>query len=209
MKKITAIVIIFSLLLNSCTQNKPASQIPVVGEAVDSAAIALDTIQQKSIESSYEYAQSVVVNPKLVYDIRGYGGPSSHGDFAILRRGADNKADTVAKGERKGIIVNAFKGDLNINGREEIYIVMRNPTPFATSYVSGFEFDDKGNATPIAFGDPDKVGTINGAIPHNANDTLADTVYKHNNELIKAYTLGKNEVLKYSYRLQGNKLVRK
>ena len=208
MKRITAIVFIISLLLNSCTQNKPATQIPVVGEAVDSAAIAIDTVQQKSIENSYEYAQTVIVNPKLVYDIRGYGGPASHGDFAILRRGADNKADTVAKGERTGIIINAFTGDLNINGKEEIYVVMRNPKPFAASNVSGFEFDEKGKATPLLFGDPNKIGSINENVPHNGSDSLADTIYKTNNRLVKAYTLGKNEVLKYNYRLQGNKLVR-
>jgi hypothetical protein len=141
MKKTAAIACIVSLLLYSCNQNKPAeSQIPVVGEAIDSAAIA---------QSSYEYAQTVIVNPKLVYDVRAYGGPPSHGEYCIIRRGADNKPDTVVQAERFGIIVNAFTADLNNNGKEEIYVITQSADTDRLGNVIAFEFDGHGKSTAI------------------------------------------------------------
>src|SRR3954468_2227804 len=89
------------LFLTSCNQNK--NQVPVVGD-LDSAAIARDTAMQMGFESSYEYHKTLVANEQLVYDVVGYGGPASNGEFAILRRAANNKADTVVKQTRNGII---------------------------------------------------------------------------------------------------------
>ena len=105
-------------LLSSCTQNK--NQIPVVGD-LDSSAIAIDTTMQKGIESSYEYSKTLTVNEKLVYDVRAYGGPASQGEFAILRRGADNKTDTVVKEKRDGIIADVFLKD------NKVFVVVQNP----------------------------------------------------------------------------------
>ena len=182
--KIPAVILaLTSLLLTACNQNKPAeTPIPVVGEAVDSAAIAQDTLGQKSLDASYEYAQTVVVNPNLVYDIRAYGGPPSHGEYAILRRGADNKADTVAVGERFGTIVNAFTADLNHNGKEEIYVVMRTPQKNASSYIVAFEFEKKGNATPLKFkdGQIEEGGNIDKPSIYNDNGIVSsDTIYTY------------------------------
>src|SRR4051812_10810646 len=94
--------IVYCLLsLSSCQTN--SNKIPVVGD-LDSSAIATDTIMQKGFESSYEFHKTLTVNPNLVYDVVGYGGSAAKGEYAILRRGADNKADTVQKGQREGII---------------------------------------------------------------------------------------------------------
>ena len=110
---------VFCFLFSACNQNQ--IQIPVVGN-LDSSAIALDTTMQKGIESSYEYSKTLTVNEKLVYDVRAFGGPASQGEFAILRRGADNKSDTVVKEKRDGIIADAFLNDKELN------VVIQKPT---------------------------------------------------------------------------------
>ena len=131
MQKISAKVsrlsyIVYCLLsFTSCNQNQ--NQIPVVG-SLDSSAIAIDTVMQKGFESSYEFHKTLTVHEKLVYDVVGYGGSSSQGEYAILRRGADNKTDTIMKGKRDGIIADAFLADSNKNRREEIYVVIQNPS---------------------------------------------------------------------------------
>jgi len=113
------------LFLVSCQSNQ--NKIPVVGH-LDSAAIAIDTIMQKGFESSYEFHKTLTVTEKLVYDVVGYGGSASSGEYAILRRGAQNKTDTVMKGKRDGIIADAFLADSNNNRLEEVYIVIQNPS---------------------------------------------------------------------------------
>jgi len=149
--KIPAVILaLTSLLLTACNQNKPAeTPIPVVGEAVDSAAIAQDTLGQKSLDASYEYAQTVVVNPKLVYDVRAYGGPASHGEYCIIRRGADNKPDTVVIAKRSGVFASSFAADLNNNGKEEIYIITQSADSIRSENIIGSEFDQKGKATAV------------------------------------------------------------
>ena len=183
MKRTAAIAFIVSLLLCACTQNKHTAQIPVVGEAVDSAAIAQDTLGQKSLEESYEYAHTVVVSPTLVYDVRAYGGPPSHGEYCIIRRAADNKPDTVVHGTRFGVIVNTFTADLDSNGEEEVYIVTRRTVKGSPSYVSGFEFSNTGKPRAINFGSISKT---------NINDTTlldpnfpADTIFIDHRVLVK------------------------
>lgn len=123
MRIILCLVSCVSFLV-SCNQH--SNQIPVVGD-LDSSAIAVDTIMQKGFESSYEFHKTLTVHEKLVYDVVGYGGSASDGEYAILIRGADNKADTVMKGKRDGIIADAFLADSNNNRREEIYVVIQNP----------------------------------------------------------------------------------
>ncbi len=210
MKKTAAIAFIISLLLYSCNQNKPTSKIPEVGEAVDSASIALDTIQQKSLEESYEYAQTVVASPKLVYDVRAYGGPPSHGEYCIIRRGADNRPDTVVQGERFGVIVSAFTADLNDNGNEEIYIVSRKTTPGTSSYVTAYEFDEKGVPSALIFGDSSKTFTINTQIPYERIQTNIDSIFVRGNMLLKYYATNpvtKSSALTHGWKLEGNKFV--
>ena len=124
-------------LVVSCQQNK--NQIPVVGD-LDSMAIAIDTVMQKGIESSYEYSKTLTVNEKLVYDVRAYGGPASQGEFAILRRGADNKTDTVVKEKRDGIIADAFLADSNKNKVMEVYVLIQNPIHESEKKLLKYEF---------------------------------------------------------------------
>jgi hypothetical protein len=104
--------VVCGLLLNSCNQN--SNRAPEVGE-IDTTAIAQDTSMQKGFESSYEYAKTLVVHEHLVYDIRAYGGPASSGEFAIIRRGADNKSDTVVIEKRNGAIEDAFLKENHLN----------------------------------------------------------------------------------------------
>ena len=113
------------LFLVSCQSN--FNKIPVVG-SLDSAAIAMDTLMQKGFESSYEFHKTLTVHEKLVYDVVGFGGSSLSGEYAILRRGADNKTDTVTKGVRNGIIAETFLADSNKNSKEEVYVVIQNPS---------------------------------------------------------------------------------
>lgn len=126
----------------SCNQNQNQSKIPVVG-MLDSVAIAQDTTMQKGFESSYEFHKTLTVHEKLVYDIVGYGGSSSKGEYAILRRGADNKVDTVTKGVRDGIIADAYLADSNKNKREEVYIVIQNPSQPTSTKTLRYEAQEK------------------------------------------------------------------
>ncbi len=137
MRNFLFLVFGFSFLV-SCQSN--SNKIPVVG-SLDSAAIAIDTVMQKGFESSYEFHKTLTVHEKLVYDVVGYGGSSSVGEYAILRRGADNKTDTVMKGARNGIIADAFLADSNNNKKEEVYVVIQNPIRNLIRQV--FIYEDK------------------------------------------------------------------
>jgi len=212
MKRTAAIACIVSLLLYSCTQNKPASHIPVVGEPIDSIAIGQDTLQQKSIESSYEYAQTLIVSPKLAYDVRAYGGPASLGEYCIIRRGADNKPDTVVQEKRLGSIENAFSGDLNHNGKEEIYVVFGHPSTYVSVCIKGFEFDKNGAKTAIDFGSPRKEIIINlEASSIDSAKSHIDSIYSLGDRLIRTELPEKRGDLKIywyrAYKLEGTKLV--
>jgi hypothetical protein len=109
----SASLLLFILLLTSCGQN--SNQRPNFG-TIDSAAIAADTAMQLGIESSYEYHKTLAATDTVAYDIIGYGGSASKGELAILRRGATNKADTVFKQPREGIITDVVlkNGELRI-----------------------------------------------------------------------------------------------
>lgn len=133
-KHINTLTLVF--FLSSC--NQQSNQIPVVG-SLDTLAIAMDTVMQKGFESSYEFHKTLTVHEKLVYDIVGYGGSASNGEYAILRRGADNKADTVMKGKRDGIIGDAFLADSNKNQLEEVYVLIQNPTNSSTKKLLKYE----------------------------------------------------------------------
>jgi hypothetical protein len=148
------ISLIVSIVFSSCNPNKSKDKAIEVFENVDSTTIASDTITEKAIESSYEYAKSLPVSEKLVFDVRGYGGPASHGEYAILRRGADNKPDTVAHGERDGVIANSFTADLNKNGNPEVYIDIQAANGSNTGRIIGYEFDMSGKATSIQVEQP-------------------------------------------------------
>lgn len=111
-------IVLLSLLLFSCTQNNNAD---TGFGTIDSLAIAADTAMQLGFESSYEYHKTLAASDTLVYDVVGYGGTASKGELAILRRGADNKSDTVLKQTREGMI-----SDVMLNGGE-LSIVLRNP----------------------------------------------------------------------------------
>jgi hypothetical protein len=137
MKTLSLLILVAASLLSSCNQNK--NQVPVVGD-LDSAAIARDTAMQMGFESSYEYHKTLVANQQLVYDVVGYGGSASNGEFAILRRAANNKADTVVKQPRRGVIADAYLGGDNAS-REEIYVVIRNPADSADKKTLKFELD--------------------------------------------------------------------
>ncbi|HLP49499.1 MAG TPA: hypothetical protein VK154_01380 [Chitinophagales bacterium] len=108
--------------LSACTSNKDKT--PVLGN-FDSLAIAMDTTLQLGLESSYEFHKTLNVNDTLVYDVVGYGGSAAKGEYAILRRGADNKTDTVQKGVREGYIAETFLADSNRNGAQEIYVIVK------------------------------------------------------------------------------------
>lgn len=212
MKIQAAIIVLISLILTACNQNKPAAdRIPVVGEAVDSAAIAEDTLNQKSLEESYEYAQTVIVNPKLVYDVRAYGGPASHGEYAILRRGADNIVDTVVMAERFGTIENAFTADLNHNGNEEIYVVFRKPNKYTCVNITGFEFDKTGAKIAIDFGSPSEYITINLQEAKDSVKFNIDSIYLSGDRIIRtglSEKIGDSKVYwNRLYKLEGTKLV--
>ncbi len=132
-------LVLCSLFFVSCQSNQ--NQIPVVG-SLDSAAIALDTTMQLGFESSYEYHKTLVLNDKLVYDVIGYGGSATKGEYAILRRGADNRADTLNKGLREGMITDVLLADSNSNNKAEVYVKLKSRATDSLSKVIRFETTD-------------------------------------------------------------------
>jgi len=156
MKQLIFLSLIASFVFSSCNRNTPKpSEVQQVGD-FDSSSIAQDTMMQRTLESSYEYAKTLNVSGRLAYDVRAYGGPASEGEYAILRRAADNQADTVEKGKRQGIIVDALLAHLNHNDEEEIYIITQSVGTGAYGNVTGWGFDKEGKATRIYFPDPAK-----------------------------------------------------
>src|ERR1043165_674408 len=134
--RLFVLCLVSCILCLSCQSN--TDKTPVVG-SLDTLGIALDTNMQKGFESSYEFHKTLVVSEKLVYDVVAYGGPVSGGEYAILRRGADNKADTVQKGKRSGAITDAFLADSNKNNRPEIYIVIQSPAGNTGKQIKKYE----------------------------------------------------------------------
>ncbi len=131
------VVMLFGcIVLTSCSQNQ--KNIPTVGN-LDTVAIALDTAMQLGFENSYEFHKTLVVHQNLVFDIIGFGGTATSGEYAILRRGADNKPDTVTKGTREGMIVDAYLADSNKNNREEVYIKLSKPGSDSQQRLIRFE----------------------------------------------------------------------
>lgn len=139
--------------LYSCKTNKEPK--PVV-LSMDSLAIALDTTMQLGIERSYEYHQSIAANSELVYDIVGFGGSASKGEFAILQRGADNKTDTIIKGVRTGSISNSFLADLNGNKIPEIYLAIKKIGDGSLTIIA-FEIDRE-KYIPVSFNQSNEQG---------------------------------------------------
>ncbi len=123
-------------VLSACTSNKDKT--PVLGH-LDTAAVAMDTAMQLGLESSYEFHKALTVNDTLVYDVIAFGGPASKGEVAILRRGATNKADTVFKDIRRGIIADTWLADSNSNKRPEVYIVIKNTSDNALQKLVKYE----------------------------------------------------------------------
>jgi hypothetical protein len=130
------------------------------------------------MESSYEYAKTLSVAEKLVYDIRAYGGPATEGKFAIIRRAADNKPDTIVKGDRKGIFVDALLTRLNKTHAAEIVIVTRNADSSAASNLMVYAINNTGDLSPVKY-DRD-LGEMMGGIGR-------DSFYVEGNELIRRH----------------------
>ncbi len=149
MKKQVALILIVSVILSACNGGSNKNSIPETG-SIDSTAIAQDTSMQTAIESSYEYHKTLNASEKLVYDIIAYGGSATKGQYAIIRRGFDNKPDTIAQGERKGIIVNTFLADLNKNSDEDIYIILQSADSNKNHGVIVYEIDKLGRADPLS-----------------------------------------------------------
>jgi hypothetical protein len=202
--KLLVIAMIISLAFCSCQQHQANNNIPQVGD-FDSAAIANDTVMQQAIESSYEYAKTLTINDKLVYDVVAYGGPASRGEYAILRRGADNKADTVVREERHGIIADAFTGDLNKDSRPEIYIVLQSADNMKAEIIAGYQFDKNGKVERITTPDYSKAEI-------NEHYTGHDSIYLENQMIVRLFPEINSENkpaawLKAHYALINNKLL--
>lgn len=163
MKNQLFIALIATVICCACNRVQKKDETPVVGEDVDSAAIAVDTSTQKAMESSYEYSNTVTVNNKLVFDVMAYGGPATKGEYAIIKRGADNKPDTIAHGERNGIIASSFTADLNHNSLPEVYLVVQTADTLRTENIIVYEYNVEKNETVELDGIKDN---------HHAHDSI-------------------------------------
>ena len=203
--KFLVLTLFISVIVCSCNQNKPKDQITVVGENIDSIAIARDTDQEAAIEGSYEFAKSLSVSENLVYDVKGYGGPPSRGEYAVIKRGADNKPDTVALGARHGIIINAFTADLNKNNSPEVYIIFQSADSFKKGSIIAYEFDKSGKTTNISVRDYSKAEV-------NEDYRGRDTIYLEHQMIVRQFPVFKKEntpgaCLKARYTLKNTELL--
>jgi len=188
------------LLLVSCNQN-PNQPSTIVG-TVDSTAIAADTSTQVNLENSYEYAKSLSVHEHLVFDIRAFGGPASKGEYAIIRRAADNKPDTVAHGTRQGIIADAFLADLNSNKEPEIYLIVQSADSLKSEDLIAYEVSTDGSLTRI---------NVPADFRKDRTHDYAgrDSIYVDEKGLIRCYPLDKKNTawMKVHYKLIKNEIV--
>jgi hypothetical protein len=210
MKCLCATIFLSSIILCACNNNNKQEEQIVAAGGLDSAAIAQDTMMQKSIDNSYEFAATLDISPALAYDIRAFGGPASKGGFAIIRRGVGNKPDTVAQGMRYGTIVNTFSADLNNDQQQEIYIVIRSADGGLYEDIIAYQFDDKGGATGLILPPVAPEEKAKGYGGH-------DSVYVENNYLIRQFKRYKKddraccptgETDKIYYRLEKNIFVK-
>lgn len=131
-------------VFNSCNQKgNQASE-----GNLDLKAIASDTTMQLGMESSYEYAKSIIISSNLVYDIQA-SGSLAKGNYYILRRSSNNQKDTVARGARVGKVVNVLTADLNKDNNPEIYIALQSADSSKRGSIIAWEFDKDGKGTSI------------------------------------------------------------
>ncbi|MCS6935825.1 MAG: hypothetical protein NZM35_11870 [Chitinophagales bacterium] len=103
-------------LFHSC--KAPDKGPPVLG-SIDTAAIAADTAMQLAMENSYEFSQTLVAGTELVYDVVAWGTPRS-GRIAFIRRGGDNRPDTLLSEGRLGTVRQIFITDLDADKQPEV-----------------------------------------------------------------------------------------
>jgi len=151
MKNLLVSSILIATVLCSCSQKKQGeAKIVEVGD-MDSSAIAQDTSMQLAFENSYEYSKTLNVSKNLAFDVRAYGGSASKGEFAIIRRGADNKPDTIFKSERNGVIMDSWASDLNGNGEPEVMVITQTTGENKKASINAIEVTAGESAKPILY----------------------------------------------------------
>lgn len=182
-------ILAVSLFLSACN-NGTTNKTPVYGE-IDSNAIAADTIVQKAIESSYEFHKTLVVNPKLVYDVIGIGKSKARGEYMVIKRFNENDRDTLIRRERTGPIVNTFVADIDGNKNNEIYIVADS----GTQYLQGVEEWNDGKPILIELGNAEKLNGVKDKKIYFEDNAVVVKATENNKQTLYYYTAKKGSTL--------------
>lgn len=165
------IFLLLSLTLSVLFSCNLSNQTPGEFGTIDTQAIAADTLMQKAIESSYEHHSTLIQNNKLVYDIIGWG-ETYKGQLAIVRRAADNRADTLVVSERRGVIQKTFITDLDADGGKEILVTLYNSSGKLDA-ISGCETSE--TASPLLLYFERENISSSDSVWYNGTDALAIT----------------------------------
>jgi hypothetical protein len=204
MKKLVFISIISCAIFLSCKQSKPEDKIVVVGENIDSAAIATDTTQQIAIDNSYEFFKSIPVSGNLVYDVIAYGGPRSEGEYAIIRRNTAG-TDTVAHNVRYGTIADVYVADLNKNNLPELYVIFQSADSLKKETPAVYEMDNYGKSINIKTTGYNKAEKAENYRGH-------DSIYIQNEALVRQFPVYNKSgnatcIIKARYSIVKNELL--
>ena len=111
-------------LFTACSST-PKPKVDTFGE-LDSLKVAGDTAMQVNMDRSYEYLKSLIQNDSIVFDFIAFDKPH-YGDskvwdskFIVIRR-TPTQQDTVIRGTRMGAVRSLGIGDINADGRPEIF----------------------------------------------------------------------------------------
>lgn len=181
------IFLLLSLTLSVLCSCNSANQTPDGFGTIDTQAIAADTLMQKAIENSYEYHATLIQNEKLVYDVIGWG-ETYKGQLAIVRRAADNRADTLIVVERSGGVQKAFITDLDADGGKEVLVALYNSSGKLDA-ISGCEVLEPASPLLLSFKNTNML--TSDSVWYNGTDaltiirygTLMANVFLQNNRL--------------------------
>lgn len=172
-------IIVITFFLSAC--NGPSDKTPVYG-TVDTSAIAADTTIQKAIENTYEYHNTIVMSPKLVYDVLGVGKSKARGEYLVIKRFNEGERDTLIRRERRGPILKTFVADIDGNKNNEIYLV----TDTGNLILFGVEEWNDGDPILIELAGADKL-----------KPELFDSIYYDDNAIV--VRSGNNAKFTYYY----------
>lgn len=195
-------------LFSQCS-NKPERKVDTFGE-LDTNKVAADTSMQVNMDRSYEYQKTLIQNDSVVFDFIAYDKPVSSSTewtskFIIIRR-TKARQDTVVKGSRMGPVCSLGIGDMDQDGKPEIFFYDGSSVTKNRWVLNIFRFVSDTSYEYIRWRQLDAISSSD---HYNGDDTFF--VYK--NYMVRRYPYHEhyddrktNGYTWQSYRLQNGKM---